>query len=156
VAVKKNPKAASSGSKARRRRKQREPAVIDPIITGFGPEVRRRRRELELTIEDLAERAGLSSNYVAAVERGEKNPSLSTVESIAKGLGTSARALVTGKDDNEAGVKALGELGPRGRELAELFDTLPASLQEAAMSILAHTSRPRAPAPVAPPEPSKP
>jgi transcriptional regulator with XRE-family HTH domain len=52
----------------------------------FGKEVRRRREALGLTLEELAERAGLTPNYVGTVETGKRDPSLSTVLALAKGL----------------------------------------------------------------------
>jgi transcriptional regulator with XRE-family HTH domain len=110
--------------------------TTDPKVATFGPEVRRRRQELGLTIEELAERADLSTNYLGAVERGEKNPSLTTVAAIASGLGVSVRALVTGEDEDEA-----TDLTVKGRELAEIFDVLPTDLREAVMAILRTTSK---------------
>ena len=75
----------------------------------FGKEVRRRRKADGMTIEELAERAGLSTNYVGAVERGDRDPSLSTVVALAKdgqlsGFNMNGTLLATG-----AG--ALGALG---------------------------------------------
>lgn len=40
-----------------------------------------------MTLEELAERAGLTPNYVKEIENGHRDPSLSTVFSIAEGLG---------------------------------------------------------------------
>ena len=39
-----------------------------------------------MTLEELAERAGLSPNYIGTVENGRRDPSLSTVLALAKGL----------------------------------------------------------------------
>lgn len=55
----------------------------------FGRAVRRRRRELDLTQEALAERAGVHRSYIANVERGEINPSLENIEKIVEALGVS-------------------------------------------------------------------
>jgi ribosome-binding protein aMBF1 (putative translation factor) len=52
----------------------------------FGKAVRRRRRELDLSQEALAERADVHRTYIANIERGELNPSLENVEKIAKAL----------------------------------------------------------------------
>lgn len=53
----------------------------------FGLEVRRRRKELNLTLEQLAERAGLTPHYIGAIENGYRDPSLSTVDKLARALG---------------------------------------------------------------------
>ena len=46
----------------------------------LGQRVREERRRLGLTQEQLAERAGLSTNYIAHLERGSRGASLGTVE----------------------------------------------------------------------------
>ncbi|MBI3977020.1 MAG: helix-turn-helix transcriptional regulator [Chloroflexi bacterium] len=52
----------------------------------FGAAVRRRRLELGISQEELADRAGLHRTYVADVERGARNISLVSIEKLAKGL----------------------------------------------------------------------
>ena len=59
----------------------------------FGKAVRRRRRELDLSQEELAERAELHRTYISSVERGRMNPSLENVEKIAKALAIPLSAL---------------------------------------------------------------
>lgn len=60
--------------------------ALDPI----GKNIRKYRLEKRLRQEDLAERAGLSTNYIGMVERGEKIPSLETFVVILNVLGVSA------------------------------------------------------------------
>ena len=48
-------------------------------LESIGRNIRRYRLKKKLRQEDLAELAGLSINYVGAVERGEKIPSLETL-----------------------------------------------------------------------------
>ena len=55
----------------------------------FGTAVKRRREELGLTQEDLAERAGLHRTYLSDIERGTRNPSLVNIDRLAGALGTS-------------------------------------------------------------------
>ncbi|GAP93621.1 helix-turn-helix domain-containing protein [Leptolyngbya sp. NIES-2104] len=52
----------------------------------FGKAIRRRRRELDLTQEQLAERAELHRSYLATIETGDRNPSLENIEKLAKAL----------------------------------------------------------------------
>ena len=59
------------------------------IRARFGEAVRTRRRELGLTQERLAERAGLHRVYVAEVELGKRNVSLVNIERLAVALSVS-------------------------------------------------------------------
>ncbi len=52
----------------------------------FGKAIRRRRRELDLSQEELAEKAELHRNYVSGIETGTRNPSLKNIEKLAKAL----------------------------------------------------------------------
>ena len=54
----------------------------------LGRAVRKRRRELDFSQEDLAERAGLHRNYISDIERGDRNPSLESIQKLAKALDT--------------------------------------------------------------------
>ena len=51
-----------------------------------GAEVRRLRTALGLSQEDFAEKCGIHRTYVGAVERGECNITLATLENIALAL----------------------------------------------------------------------
>ena len=59
----------------------------------FGRAVRRRRREMAWSQEELAERADLHRNYISDIERGDRNPSLENVHKLAKALGISVSEL---------------------------------------------------------------
>jgi transcriptional regulator with XRE-family HTH domain len=61
----------------------------------FGKAIRRRRRELDFSQEELAERAELHRTYISDIERGERNPSLENIEKLAKALGISIARLFT-------------------------------------------------------------
>lgn len=52
----------------------------------FGYVVKARREELNLTQEDLAEKAGIHRTYLSDVERGSRNLSLINIERIARAL----------------------------------------------------------------------
>jgi transcriptional regulator with XRE-family HTH domain len=56
------------------------------IVKDFGRGIRRRRDTLGLTLEQLAARANLTPNYIGAIENGKRDPSLSTLQALARGL----------------------------------------------------------------------
>ncbi|HET9954901.1 MAG TPA: helix-turn-helix transcriptional regulator [Polyangiaceae bacterium] len=99
----------------------------------FGREVRRRRAALGLTLEQLAERAGLTPNYIGTVENGRRDPSLSTVLALARGLGAAPGELLGG----------VGELSPTSTEAATLIETLLPDVQVAILELLRMLSRKR-------------
>ena len=61
----------------------------NPILLAFGATIRRLRLEKGLTQRELAKRAGLDVTYCSGIERGCRNLSLKSLESVAKGLGCS-------------------------------------------------------------------
>ena len=56
--------------------------------------IRRRRASVGLSQEELAARCGVHRTYIGAIERGERNVTLDTVERIAEALGTPALDLL--------------------------------------------------------------
>lgn len=56
----------------------------------IGKNIRKYRLMKKLRQEDLAEKADLSTNYIGAIERGEKIPSLETLILIINALDVSA------------------------------------------------------------------
>ena len=49
--------------------------------------LRRKRHDLEMTQEELAERAGLSARYIGDIERGDVSASVTVLGKIAEALG---------------------------------------------------------------------
>jgi transcriptional regulator with XRE-family HTH domain len=60
----------------------------------LGRELRRRRRMLDKTMQDVAREAGLSVGFISQVERGLSSPSLASLSSIAKALSASIEDFV--------------------------------------------------------------
>ena len=63
-------------------------------LESIGKNIRNFRRSKKMRQEDLAEKTGLSTNYIGSLERGEKVPSLETFIEIANVLGVSADMLL--------------------------------------------------------------
>lgn len=76
-----------------------------PFIT-IGKNIRKYRKQLGMTQDELAEKAGLSTNYLGGVERGEKTPSLESFISITNALGVSSDMLLCDILDSGYKVKA--------------------------------------------------
>jgi transcriptional regulator with XRE-family HTH domain len=73
------------------------------IKSRFGRAITKRRHELGISQEELADRAGLHRTYVSDIERGERNPSLVNIEKLAHALALSLSALFARCKDEEDG-----------------------------------------------------
>ena len=60
----------------------------------FGQRLREQRIKHRLTLEQLAEKSELSSNYIGMVERGLKEPGLATIVKLLNALNISADTLL--------------------------------------------------------------
>lgn len=56
------------------------------ILASVGGKIQKIREEKRITQDQLGERAGINAKYVSAIERGQKNLTVLTLEKIAKGL----------------------------------------------------------------------
>lgn len=64
------------------------------LSQSFGRAVRRRREEIGLSQEDLADRAGIHRTYVSSIERGKVRLGLDVAKKVAVGLGLALHVLV--------------------------------------------------------------
>jgi len=55
----------------------------------LGKKIQRKRREMGLTQEELADKVGISRAYMGYIEQGRNAPSLEVLEKIARTLRTS-------------------------------------------------------------------
>ena len=77
----------------------REVPNRDPILTQVGKRIRNLREGKGISQEVLAEKSGLHRTYIGGVERGLRNPSLKSLNRMAKGLGVGVADLFqTAKD----------------------------------------------------------
>ncbi len=77
----------------------------DPTVLLLGARVRLLREQHGMTLEQLADAAGVSRAMLSKVERGEKSPTLTIVSRIAKGFNMSLSLLLG--DTPEAGPLAV-------------------------------------------------
>lgn len=64
------------------------------ILNLFGENVRKHRRLLNISQEELADRADLHRTYIGMIERAEKNITLVNIEKIANALKVSIEDLI--------------------------------------------------------------
>ncbi|HVE45970.1 MAG TPA: helix-turn-helix transcriptional regulator [Acidimicrobiales bacterium] len=64
------------------------------VLTAVGGIIASRRHSSGLSQEQLAERCGLHRTYIGAVERGIRNPTVTTLAHLALGLSCSASELL--------------------------------------------------------------
>lgn len=89
----------------KRQTKLRKPGL--EIRKTLGENVRAFRSRLGVSQEELADRCSLHRTYVGAIERGECNVTLSTLEVFSKALSVSVPELLTPK--RRAGLPATGK-----------------------------------------------
>lgn len=64
------------------------------ILTAFGNHLRKIRESKKMSQETLSIKAGLSENIIGMIERGEVNPTYTTLVQLAKGLGVPKKELM--------------------------------------------------------------
>lgn len=75
--------------------------MLEPSVEELGARIRKRRHQLGLTQEQLAERAGVSKETVGRIEQGTGSPALITISRVANALGTTGSALIAGQASDE-------------------------------------------------------
>lgn len=60
----------------------------------FGENLRRHRKAMGISQEDLADKAGLHRTYIGSVERGERNVSIDNIERLASAVGSTIQELL--------------------------------------------------------------
>lgn len=83
----------------------------------IGRRIQEIRKERDMTREDLAEKAEISSKFVYEVEMGKKGLSAESVAKITRALATSSDYLLTG--DGEKNPKELESLTSREKKQLE-------------------------------------
>lgn len=81
--------------------------MTDSLNHVFGRQLRAHRADAGLSQEAFAERLGMHRTYIGALERGERNISLNSLENMARLLGVDPRDLLHEPD---------GQVKKRGRK----------------------------------------
>jgi transcriptional regulator with XRE-family HTH domain len=110
---------------------QRRRLASRSTIKALGAKARHLRQKRRLTRRELGDRAALSANYIGAVELGQRDPCLSTVEALARGLGIPVSELF-------GPPRYLSE---RAVEMAKLFNEAPEAVQRALLNVLRVSAR---------------
>ena len=74
-----------------------QPREVEKYI---GAEIRKRRRQRDMTVLELAQRAGLSQGMLSKIENGQTSPSLSTLAALADALGLPISTLFSPLDQS--------------------------------------------------------
>ncbi|MBB4629204.1 helix-turn-helix domain-containing protein [Paracoccus denitrificans] len=72
----------------------------DTFLLAYARVLRRHRKNMELSQEELAFRAGLSMRYISLLESGKHQPSLGTMKALADALDTSLTAMIGEAENN--------------------------------------------------------
>lgn len=71
------------------------PSEIEKIISNLGPAMHTRRKEIGLSLQEVADAAGTSKSHIWALEQGDaKNPTISMLLSVSAALQTSINRLL--------------------------------------------------------------
>ena len=73
---------------------------MSSILYLVGANIKRLRKDIGFSQEELADACGLHRTYVGAVERGERNITIQSLEKIADELGVEVYSLVQKTDSD--------------------------------------------------------
>ena len=96
---------------------------MERLTPFLGPRLQQARRSAKLTQEQLAEKSGLTANFIAHLERGSRQPSIHSLVAVCRVLDVPVGALLS---DPGAGEEAMKE-SPEFRRLCRLIKRLPPS-----------------------------
>lgn len=94
---------------------------MDDLSKQVGARIRKRREELGLTRDELAEKSSLSIQFMAKVETGQSRMSTTSLYNVARALNLSADYILFGSDEKPTDSEVedlLASLTKRDKELA--------------------------------------
>lgn len=86
------------------------PPTAPSTPPNVGKFVRRQRRARGLTLEELADRSGVSKSMLSQIERDQTNPTLATVWRLCESLGVTVEAFF-GQDERAEAIEVLAAHG---------------------------------------------
>jgi len=72
---------------------------MSSILTALGKNIKSYRKQLGMTQEDLAKRAGVNRSHLAMIENSRHNVLVETIERLAQALGVTAGDLLRKNDE---------------------------------------------------------
>ena len=104
------------------------------MYPSIGKKIRKYRKERGMTQEELAEKLDLSINYVGALERAEKNLTVTNLINIANVLGVTADMLLC--DEIRIGYKIKSSMITEKIEKRSLFHVFPLFCSASDLSVV--------------------
>jgi transcriptional regulator with XRE-family HTH domain len=103
-----------------------------PLESAIGSEVRRLRKDLDLTVAELSVAAGISTGMLSKIENGSISPSLATLAALAKELNVPiSRLFSETEEQRDCSFVKVGQgvrIERRGTKAGHLYDLLGHSL----------------------------
>jgi transcriptional regulator with XRE-family HTH domain len=96
------------------------------LLEAFGRELRHRRLMAGMTLDQLAERSGMTPNYLGTVECGKRDISLTTIDALAEAFGIAPGVLLGTSH----------EMSPAAEEGGRLLARLPHDMQASFIKIM--------------------
>src|SRR5437763_16546631 len=118
-------------------------AAAEPTVAAVGPRVKALREAMDLSLRDVAERAGASAPMLSQVERGETSPTLQTAARIAAGLELRLSQLLRLDEESTVSVVRRGE-ARRGGAGGHAYEVLTPPLPGLRAEVTRHTLAPSA------------
>lgn len=97
--------------------------MIDNLNTDMGSRIRALRDEKDITRERLAEKAEISTQFLADLELGYKGMSAATLYKLSRALCVSSDYLLFGNKNNKSGI-------------TDIFNVIPDNKKESAKQLL--------------------
>lgn len=79
------------------------------FLAHVGERIRSRRKELDMTVQALAEQSAVSRRMLTQIELGQANPSLVLVDKVARALGTDFASLIRAESQDLLVVNAAAQ-----------------------------------------------
>lgn len=96
----------------------------------IGPAIRKLRHEQNLTLDDLAEQAGISASHLSRLERGQTLPSFTVLAGIAHVLGVSIDEFAKLEHDvTELDTELQEVLENKGVDMDSVYEILSLSIE---------------------------